>query len=154
MTYNDAHTTNPLVGKRSSVVRLPCPCARPLRAAASSCRTFARHPVPSRAGTWHSCADTLRPLNDPSESPPSPSGNSDHAHPTQPAKLHSPNPSPTIVGQHCGNSGELCPYVYGSYGGLPVLNQAVDESSLTASSIPKFQKIVNTIEEKLSIYED
>ena len=115
---------------------------------------FARHPIPSRAEIGYTHADTLRPLNDPSESPPSPSGKLGYAHLAQPAKLHRRDPSPTTVGQHCGNSGELCPYVYGSYGGRPVLNQAVDESSLTTSSIPKFQKIVNTIGEKLSIYED
>ena len=34
--------------------------------------------------------------------------------------------------------------------GLPVLNQAADESSLTVFSIYKFQKIVNTVEEIFS----
>ena len=79
-------------GKTISAVRPVRPCARPLRAAASSCRTFARHLSPS------------------------PSGNSERTHFAQPAELYYRYPSPTTVGQHCGNSGELCPYVYGSYG--------------------------------------
>ena len=120
------------------------PCARPLRAAASSCRTFARRLCPSRARRWRSYADTLRLLNGPLESPPSPSGNSERTHSAQPAELYYRYPSPTTVGQHCGNSGELCPYSCGSYGGQPVLNQIVDESSLTVFSIIKYQKIVNT----------
>ena len=104
-------------GKTISAVRPVRPCARPLRAAASSLphlrsASVSRHVPGSNAPV----RTTLRPLNDPSESPPSPSGNSGRAGFAQPAKLHRRNPSPTTVGQHCGNSGELCPYVYGSYG--------------------------------------
>ena len=77
---------------------------------------FARHPIPSRAKIGYTHADTLRPLNDPSESPPSPSG--DFRRTLRSAsEAAPPTPFPTTVGQHCGNSGELCPYAYGSYGG-------------------------------------
>ena len=93
----------------------------PLRPSSAGCRILLA--APSLGTSSHHvlgrCAlvrTTLRPLNDPSESPPSPSGNSGRAGSAQPAKLHRRNPSPTTVGQHCGNSGELCPHAYGSYG--------------------------------------
>ena len=70
-------------GKTISAVRPVRPCARPLRAAASSCRTFALHRCPGAP-----VRTTLRPLNDPSESPPSPSGDFRRAPSAQPAKLH------------------------------------------------------------------
>jgi len=86
MTEPDA--TNPLVEDPLSSAR-----HMPLRPSSTGCRILLPHPydtpVPSRAGTWFTCAVTLRPLNDPSESPPSPSGNTCYAPFAQPAKLHS-----------------------------------------------------------------
>ena len=100
---------------------LCCASCTPLRPSSAGCRILLPH-LRSASVSRHvpgsnaPVRTTLRPLNDPSESPPSPSGNSGRAGSAQPAKLHRRNPSPTTVGQHCGNSGELCPYVYGSYG--------------------------------------
>ena len=139
-----AHSV-PLWGTSSSSCANPCPLVCPPHAGCRiPCRTFARHPRPTHRVGVHGadlCGHSITHRN----LLPVRRGRCG-CFLTQPARCI-PCPSPTTVGQHCGNSGELCPYVYGSYGGRPVLNQAVDESSLTASSIPKFQKIVNTKKE-------
>ena len=111
---SDACTANPLAGTISCHAPRISLCARPARAAASSCRTFALHRCPGAP-----VRTTLRPLNDPSESPPSPSGNSGCAPSAQPAELLPCSLTPTTVGQHCGNSGELISCAYGSHEGNP-----------------------------------
>ena len=100
------------------VLRRAYPCARPLRAAASSVRIFARHIARFICNGSVRDADVLRPFNDPSESPPSPPRNSGFAPSAQPAKLHLPlslsnNRRSTLW----ENPRRTHPYAYGSYGG-------------------------------------
>ena len=90
------------------------PCARPLRAAASSCRTSCAFCISSRAEMSCVCAVILRLLNGPSESPPSPSGQSGIAASALAAE-YAPDPSPTTVGQHCGKIPEHPSYMTGCH---------------------------------------
>ena len=103
----------------------------------------------SRARARCTYADTLRPLNAPSESPPSLSGNSGSAHPAQPAGLHRRYPSPTTVGQHCGKIPENSSRTLACCTRAPVLNQAACGFSSTVFIIISFQTIVNGGAERL-----
>ena len=130
-------------GNDLPAMRRAYPCARPARAAASSCRIFALHRCPGAP-----VRTTLRPLNDPSESPPSPSGNSGCAPSAQPAELLPCSLTPTTVGQHGGKSPKEIHHVLTDHMGAACPESACRFNiSLTILSIVKLQKIVNPIKE-------
>ena len=121
-----------------------CPCARPPRAAASSCRTLmtplSRH-VPRldslvRSHCGHSMTHrNLLPVRQGISAVPPPLSQRSCT-----ADSLSNNRRSTLWKLR-----RTLPVCLRIIRGLPVLNQAADESSLTIFSIVKLQKIVNTI---------
>ena len=116
---------------------VPTPCGLPhslphLRSASPS----------DPAGRGAQCRP-LRPLSNPSESPPSPSWTLRLL--PQPARCI-PCPSPTTVGQHGGKSQRRNSHVFMDHMGAACPESACHLTfSLTILSIVKLQKIVNTV---------
>ena len=141
-------------GKTISAVRPVRPCARPLRAAASSCRTFARHlsPVTCR-DPMHLCGQpcghsmthrNLLPVRRGTPAVPAPLSQRSC---TAVIPLQQPSVNTVETPENSAHTltdrmDAACP------------ESSCYESSLTVFSIVKNQKIVNTILRKTLFYED
>ena len=126
-----------------------CPCTRPSRAAASSCRTLttplSRHVPGLDPSVQLPCGHSMTHRN------------------LLPVRSGTPAMRPSLsqrsyIADSLSNNRRstlwklrrTLPVRLRIIRGLPVLNQAADESSLTVFSIYKFQKIVNTVKEIFS----